>query len=167
MISAVAALPKEDICCYIIGDGPAEKRLQQLAHSMGVSDQFIFVGKQEHVGDYMQILDAFARLSDQAESFGNSVVEAMGLGIPSLVMSDGGGMVEHFADMYGTLPSDLSELVRSIEYLINNPDAAAVLAKQCQEHVVKKYTIQRMVSAYSALYKLAESNFETKMENAK
>ena len=160
LIRAVAALDESPIMCYVIGDGPARTSLERLAGQLGVRDRVRFLGLQECVGDYLQLLDAFALLSGQAESFGNSAVEAMGLGIPTVVMADGGGLVEHFPPQQRDFPSDLDELVQRLEGWIRQPDKAKEAARKCRQHVQRKYTLEKMVSRYDELYSSAIEAFE-------
>ena len=53
----------------------------------------------EAIADYVQVMDAFCLPSTGLESFGNAAVEAMALGVPTVVFADGGGLVEHTAQM--------------------------------------------------------------------
>lgn len=160
LLRAVAALPDRSLACYIIGDGPSRAALERLAASLGIAERVRFLGMQLHVGDYLQILDGFALLSDRAESFGNSAVEAMGLGIPTVVMADGGGLLEHFPPDHPPLPASLEELTRHLEGWFRDPARTGDLARRCREHVRERYTIGRMVDAYEALYAAARAAFE-------
>ena len=162
LIQAVAELPDENLRCYVIGDGPARQDLEKLTHKLDLTQRVRFLGKQEHVGDFLQFLDGFALVSDEAESFGNSAVEPMGLGIPTVVMADGGGMVEHFPPEHGPLPRTVDEVVCHIKNWIQNPVQAKQMATTCRDYVVNKYTIDKMVSSYNKLYEMAGEVFRDK-----
>ena len=95
----------------VIGDGPERSALERLASELSLTDQVRFTGATVNVTDYLQVLDAFLLLSGPEESFGNSAVEAMGLGIPTIVMHDGGGLTEHVEhEMTGVVATDVGDL---------------------------------------------------------
>jgi len=162
LIKAVANLHDKNVCCYVIGDGPARQSLQDLAIALDVSDQVKFLGMKEHIGDYLQILDGFALLSDQAESFGNSAVEAMGLGIPTVIMANGGGMVEHFPDDCAPLPKDLNQLTEHIRGWIQDREQAKQSSLRYKTHVIEKYTLENMVRSFNGFYETAQQAFRHK-----
>ena len=93
----VRALQKVDdnVVLLVVGDGPERQPLRRLAGQLAVSERTRFVGSTENVADYLQVMQLFALPSGAEESFGNSAVEAMGFGLPTIVMRDGGGLTEH------------------------------------------------------------------------
>jgi glycosyltransferase involved in cell wall biosynthesis len=82
----------------IVGSGPQEKELMQLAENLGISDQCQWVPRVPHtdVPKYLNKLDIYVALSRQ-ESFGVAVIEASACGIP-VVVSDVGGFPEVVKD---------------------------------------------------------------------
>ncbi|MFC1775693.1 glycosyltransferase, partial [Patescibacteria group bacterium] len=76
----IKALPSlsENIKFVILGTGPDEQMLQELAKKEGVSERVIFLGQVDHaeMPKYLKISDIFIRPS-LSEGFGNSFVEAM------------------------------------------------------------------------------------------
>ena len=69
----------------ILGDGPAREDLETLVSSLGISDRVRFEGMVPYEGmpSYMAMCDVFVTAS-VTETFGMSVVEAMGAGLPVL-----------------------------------------------------------------------------------
>ena len=60
-------------------------------------------------------MDVFALPSGPEESFGNAAVEAMGVGLPTVVFADGGGLVEHVIDgETGFVVRDQAEFVQRL-----------------------------------------------------
>ena len=98
LIDAVAALHDARMRLLVIGDGPDHARLETHARRLRVSSNVVFAGRQERPWDYVQAMDAFCLPSTEMESFGNAAVEAMALGVPTIVFADGGGLVEHVED---------------------------------------------------------------------
>ncbi len=153
LIEAIAQLKdRESVCCLVIGDGPAKQSLQALAVRRGVERQVRFVGQQKNVADWLQLADLFVLPSNAGESFGNSAVEAIGVGLPTIVMDDCGGMREHFPDGLRSFPQSIEQLADRIDALRAAPDEATSFARQCQQYVLDKYTIDNMVSGYQRLY---------------
>lgn len=153
LIDAVARLRDRPIRCYILGDGPARAQLEEQARSLGVDDRVIFTGKKERVGDYLQLFDIFVLPSGPEESFGNSAVEAMGVGIPTIVFSDGGGLVEHIDhEATGFIVDDTAGLTATIERLIDSSDLRSTIGAAARNTMRDRYSPARMVDRYTALY---------------
>jgi glycosyltransferase involved in cell wall biosynthesis len=153
LLTAVAKLSRPDIRCYIIGDGPDRPRLEKLSHQLGIANIVRFLGMKKEIGDFLQILDIFTLTSNSTESFGNSAVEAMGMGIPTIVMRDGGGLVEHITDDGGFIVDDVDELVSRLQQLIESPDLRFQMGNVGRDFVRNRYTLENMCRSYDTLYK--------------
>jgi len=79
---------------WIIGDGPENRKLQQMAKSLGISSNIIFKGRIPHDGvrEMIDQADVLLNLSLH-ESFGVAVIEASARGIP-VIATDVGGLKE-------------------------------------------------------------------------
>lgn len=148
--------PRLELC--IVGDGPLRSDLAEQARSLGVADRVYFVGLKEHVGDYLQIMDIFVLPSGKEESFGNSVVEAMGMGITSGVFRDGGGMVEHIEDgLTGFIVDDIPDLARALRRMASDPEGRRAIGARARERMRSKYSLQGIVQRYEQLYGAMEA----------
>jgi len=76
----------------LVGDGPERVRAQELAHTQGISDRVIFLGKQNSVAELLACTDLFV-LPSVNEAFGLVALEALACGVP-VVSSDVGGLPE-------------------------------------------------------------------------
>jgi len=76
----------------IMGKGPLEKELKQLAHDLDIAASVVFTGNVPDGRKYFKAFDVFALTSDH-EPFGMVLLEAMAAGLP-LICSDCGGGVE-------------------------------------------------------------------------
>jgi glycosyltransferase involved in cell wall biosynthesis len=154
LISSAAALPRDKFLCVLIGDGPDRPRLEQLTRKLNMQANTIFVGKKTNTADYLQVIDIFVLPSGSHESFGNSAVEAMAMGIPTIVMRDGGGLVEHIANgTTGYIAEDCNDLTTKLELLIGNPGLRKNVGIAGKVYVTGKYTVSQMLDAYNCLYK--------------
>lgn len=90
VIRAIALLPAH-IKFLVLGIGPDEAMLKQLATDEGVAGRVQFLGQVDHkeMPKYLQISDIFIRPS-RSEGMGNSFVEAMAAGIPVIATQEGG-----------------------------------------------------------------------------
>jgi len=88
--------PGKKLRLLIAGDGPEKFKLQELARSLKIESQCIWVGKVPHseVPKILNQLDIYVALSRlDSESFGVAIIEASACGIP-VVVSDAGGLPE-------------------------------------------------------------------------
>jgi len=72
----------------IVGDGPCKTELLELAHELGLDDNVDFVGFQQDVVYYYSSSRVFA-LTSEREGFPSVFLEAIALGLPSVVTNCG------------------------------------------------------------------------------
>lgn len=153
LLKSVAKLDSRDrFLCLVIGDGPAKASLEEMSRTLGLQAQVQFLGRQENVANWLQLVDLFVLPSDDSESFGNSAVEAMGIGLPTVVMDDCGGMREHFPEDLRQFPVSVDDLAARIEFLSSHRTESQAFAEKCRDYVLNKYTIDNMVTGYQRLY---------------
>lgn len=90
VIRSLTILPK-DVKFLILGKGPDEAMLRNLAYEKGVADRVQFLGQvlHEDMPKYLKVSDVFIRPS-RSEGLGNSFLEAMAAGIPVIATPVGG-----------------------------------------------------------------------------
>jgi len=138
----------------IFGKGPEKNNLQRLALSLGLKKNIIFAGEVPDMADFYQVLDCFVLASGKEESFGNAVVEAMFLKVPSIIMSDSAGLREHIIDnVTGFTATDQCDLAGKIEFVHFNPEASQKVAENASAYVFNKYSIENMKRAYKQFYR--------------
>jgi len=151
LLHALAGIADNVHLC-IIGDGGQRKILENLAVDLGIEKRCHFTGMQESVGNFLQILDIFALPSNGTESFGNSVVEAMGMGIPSVVMCDSPGIVEHMQFDGGLVAENDEDLSKILKKLVDDRSGREQLGERSRPYVRDKYTYEKAVLGYNKLY---------------
>jgi glycosyltransferase involved in cell wall biosynthesis len=138
----------------IFGKGPEKDNLHKLVLSLGLERNVLFAGEVPNMADFFQVLDCFVLASGQEESFGNAVVEAMFQKVPSIIMSDSGGLREHITDsISGFIASDLHDLAQKMEFVHFNPEASRKVAENASKYVFNKYSIENMKLAYKQFYR--------------
>lgn len=83
LIESVAPLLSSRCVLLLVGRGDELTRLQELAASLGVGDYVVFAGYQADTAAVLSAFDLFVLTSGQ-ETFGLSVLEALGSGLPVL-----------------------------------------------------------------------------------
>jgi glycosyltransferase involved in cell wall biosynthesis len=152
LIRATAAVSPE-VHCLVIGDGPERSKLEQLATGLGIGRRMTFVGLRDSVGDYLQLIDVFALPSGPDEGFGNSLVEAMGTGIASIIFADGGGLLEHICNGHtGLIAADQGDFERLLTELVEDSALRQRLGSSARAAVRSRYTVEAAASGYAHLY---------------
>lgn len=93
---ALPSLPANSLL-VIMGKGPLEKDLKQLALDLGIAESIVFTGNIPEGKKYFKAFDVFALTSDH-EPFGMVLLEAMAANVP-LICSDCGGGAEVARDI--------------------------------------------------------------------
>jgi glycosyltransferase involved in cell wall biosynthesis len=132
----IASLKQEGIPVHglIAGDTHVKKRayldeLRSIVQSLGIAEEITFLGHRSDIREVMAASDLVCALSQQPESFGRTVLEAMALGKP-VVGYDCGGVGELLLTLFpaGRVPlgnhAQLLEVARSI--IQNRPQPLAV-----------------------------------------
>ncbi|MBN1461284.1 MAG: glycosyltransferase [Armatimonadetes bacterium] len=150
---------RPDLHVVLVGGGDLRATFERQAHLLHAEDRLHITGLVDSVADYLAAADIFVLASSTTESFGNSVVEAMALGIPSIVFSDSPGICEHVkTGTTGYVVSDREELASVVAYLADNTAVRSSVGQAGATHVRSKYTLEHMHDAYHRLYTMALEN---------
>src|SRR3989344_5038952 len=105
LIEAFKYLPK-NMVLLIVGSGPEEENLKNLAGKLKLKEQIIFVGNIKHadIGSYYQHADYFIYAS-KTETQGLILLEALTFGLP-IVAVESGATIEWVNEKYGRLAKD-------------------------------------------------------------
>jgi glycosyltransferase involved in cell wall biosynthesis len=83
LMEAVAPQLSNKCVLFIVGRGEEQERLEAEATRLGVTDHVVFAGYQSDTAAMLSAFDLFVTTSRQ-ETFGLSVLEALGSGLPAL-----------------------------------------------------------------------------------
>ncbi len=130
VIEALPSLP--DIRYCIIGEGPLEAKLRQLARNLGVADRVTFIGNipQAQLVDYYSAADALA-LPSSREGMPNVVLESLACGTPVIAARCEGTPELITTPAAGVLMErrDTASFIDACTQLLNNvPERAAIRA---------------------------------------
>ena len=131
LIRALALLEPGRFELEIVGGGPDEHVLRELAAQLGVEQDVRFLGAlpRAEVAERYREADLFT-LPSSAEAFGNVFAEALASGLPIVGSSTGGipDLVEHGSNGLLVSPGDVQALAGAIRYLATDPELRTEMA---------------------------------------
>lgn len=135
------------------GDGPLKDELAALADNLGIKDKIVFLGFRDDVNTILQAFDIFV-LSSLHEGISLSLLEAMGSGLPVIATNVGGNPEVVVDGETGILvpPQDPEKMAEAIMKILKNPDLANKMGHAGRKRVEEKFSLDRMVREYEAIY---------------
>lgn len=155
LLQAVARLHRDGfpVRCLLIGDGPLRPELEALIATLGLQDCVRITGFAADVRPHVAICDVMTITSHWVETFSIAALEAMALGKP-MVMTDIGGAREqvlHGRNGYLYRHGDIEGLAIRLRRL-HDRQLRHDMSVQARTSVVERYSLERMVDAYSELF---------------
>jgi phosphatidylinositol alpha-1,6-mannosyltransferase len=151
----------KDLNLTIIGKGPDDQRLQNLAKELDVSDHVTFTGEiaQKELHKAYQKCDMFVMTSrsledkNEVEGFGITLVEAMASGKP-VIAGKSGGMPSAVKPAWGYLvdPLDHLELAKKISYLLDHPNLGERMGRKGRTAVEEIYNWKNLCDCIERIY---------------
>ncbi len=154
-IKALSKLPFQNLKYLIIGDGPEEKNLQDLAKRLGIEDKIKFLGfvSEEKKFQYLSISNIYV-LSSLHEGFGICLMEAMYCSMP-IVATNNGGQNDFLVEGKNALMVQIEDgdaLAEQIENLIKDRKLRLQIGENNKEDV-KKFYIENIGKEYERIFK--------------
>lgn len=159
LFRALAAMPEQrrrQLACVIIGTGGLEEHLRAQSRALGVDECVIFTGSRGDVPRLVAALDVLV-MPSRSEGLPIALLEAMATARPVLCTRVGGipDVVRHGENGLLVEFGDLDALRAGIETLLDDPEAAARLAREARRTVVDRFDITRTAAAYNRLHREA------------
>ena len=148
LIRAMTLIP-EPVSLSVVGEGPAQDDLVELARSLDA--EVTFWGDRDDVADILDAADLFVICSDH-EGAPVSVLEAMRAGLP-IVASDLPGLREQLGSGGVFATNTPESFAQAIEALLGCKDQRAALGAANRNRYVATFTDQAMLSTTFDLYK--------------
>lgn len=147
------ALVKRPWRLSIIGTGPRERSLRQLADRLHIASRIVWLGYREDVAELLAASDLFCFPSSY-EGLGLAAIEAAATGIP-VVASDLPALHEVFGPDDATFVSvgDVPGFAHAIDRMLEHPSVAIMAAQRAVPHIRATFSIDRMVDRYAELYR--------------
>lgn len=137
----------------IIGGGPDEQVLANLAAEFGLTKSVIFAGYQAEARHYYPLMDIFA-LASIREAFGLVLVEAMLAQVPVIATSVGGMPYVLDQGKSGILvpPNSPQDFAKAIFSLYRNPLQCQKIAEAGRMRAELEFSAERYCNEIDALY---------------
>ncbi|PSL01256.1 glycosyltransferase [Cecembia rubra] len=158
LITAFARLRNEfsekTIELWIVGDGPLRESLENQSKELGITENVKFWGFQENVYPFLENSDVFV-LPSLSEGSSVSLVEAMSVGLPSIVTKVGGTLeiIGNSKSAFLIDPLDEYSIFKALyDYIDLSKDQRTVLGQRAQiestRFSVENYS-NRLLNIYS------------------
>jgi glycosyltransferase involved in cell wall biosynthesis len=155
LIRAFASLPRGKYELEIVGDGPDEHVLRELAGRLGVAREILFRGAldRESVARRYRAAHLFT-LPSSAEAFGNVFAEALASGLP-VIGSDVGGipeLIEHGVNGFLVTPGNPQTLAHAIQYLADDPELRMAMSLRNRAKAEATLNWAQVTGRYVSIY---------------
>ncbi|MEN8182345.1 MAG: glycosyltransferase family 4 protein [Myxococcota bacterium] len=138
----------------LVGGGPRQGSVRQLASEMGIADRVSFLGMRTDVSELLAAAQVYV-LSSRWEGLPRSIIEAMRAGLP-VVASDVGGVAEVVEDgSTGCLVprGNVGALTARLRELLGSPQLRRLLGEQGRIRYETGFTFELMFERTLATYR--------------
>jgi N-acetyl-alpha-D-glucosaminyl L-malate synthase BshA len=137
----------------LIGDGPDRPAALELARSLAVEKDVVFLGKQDDVASLLASADLFL-LPSEEEAFGLAALEAMSCAVPVIATTTGGipELVEDGTTGFLLPPGDVDGMARAALALLTSPQRHAAFRTAARQQAVTRYDTHLILPRYEAFY---------------
>lgn len=153
LVKALAQLP-EKVHLILVGDGPLEEPLKNLAKELNVLDRIVFAGRvdDEQKYGYLNCSDLYV-LSSIHEGYGIVLQEAMECSLP-IVSTNYGGQVDFLEEEENALlvnPSDDKVLAEAIKRVYTDDNLRKKLSENNRTKI-KSFYVEKVANQYISLF---------------
>jgi glycosyltransferase involved in cell wall biosynthesis len=153
ILQAVAQLPNTHLT--LVGDGPYQARLEELAKELGLSERINFIHRMpnEELLKQLPHFDLFV-LHTQHWELPKTMIEAMLTGMPIIVNRREGDPVPELEDAPVTLIENTARAyAQAITSLVEDNVAREMLGKEARQHAQKLWSPAATEAKYVEIYK--------------
>ncbi len=147
----------QDLIFVLVGIGPEECRLRQMAQDFGIEDRVVFAGYRDDMASIYNSADLVVQ-SSYTEGMPNVILEALLMSVP-VVATDVGGTTEVVQeDFSGTVipPHDLNALVYGIDDFLNDRSRYRKMAEQGRRYIDENFNhlarVEKTEKVYNKLF---------------
>ena len=135
-----------DVHFVLIGEDELAGSLQSKVKSLGIENNFHFLGKRSDIPELLQIMDICV-LPSLSEGLSNVLLEYMASGKPVIATNAGGNREVIANDSNGILVAaqDPRAIAKQIIRLLEDKDFADRLGKKAKETIKEKFTIAAQI----------------------
>lgn len=136
-----------------IAGGGEPDDYQDLAMSLGIDEQVVFLGSVSNAEDHIKCFD-IAVLCSETEGFSNAIIEYMRAGKPVVCTHTGGNpeIVTEGENGYLIPVGNVEALAEALQTLMDNPELRTTMGEAAKATIAGKYSISNMVQQHVELY---------------
>ncbi len=137
----------------LVGTGPLENELRDLAFNIGISNNIDFIGEVDDINSILKRVD-FIVLSSFTEGMPISILEALAAGKPVVAtdVGDVGALVINNKTGYLVPPKNPKKLADAIYLMLSNKEKAKEMGKNGRMLIKENFGIDKMVEQTENLY---------------
>lgn len=150
--AAIVAATVPSARFLLVGGGEEEKALKQLAETLGIQAQVIFAGPQDHVEEFLAVMDIFVS-SSLWEGLPTVILEAIMAGVPVIATAVAGTVevVKHGETGFLVEPGNPRALALAILAVLNQPPTPA-MRQRARAFVQETFAITSVAIQAEQLY---------------
>ena len=158
LLAALAILvsrsPRSRIRLALIGGGPEEQRIRELAVELGIADRLMLLGIRDDVAEILSASDLFV-LPSLNEGLSQALLEAMALCVPVVATNVGGtpDVVQPGRTGWRVMPGEPRALADAIQQALAKPDTAAAYARAAHAFITQGFSLPTHLSTLQAVYR--------------
>ncbi len=152
----LAARDAPGLVLLLVGDGPMRYELEQLVNEFNLPKNRIrFIGRVpvREVPDWLRASDLYA-LTSPNEGFSCALLEAMSVGLPSLVSDIPANLQLIDPGVHGVTvpPEDETAICAALGGLFRDPESLRRMGKAARLKVLENYTVDKVIARYEELF---------------
>lgn len=149
----VAARLPENMSICLVGDGPMLEDIRRDHAHVVDSGQLILLGSRSDVRDILMASDAFL-FATLHENLSNALLEAMAVGLPTVVTDVGGNpeVVVHGSTGYLVQPGDASAMLHHLVALSSDRDLCGRLGTAGRVRVRSEFSQDHLYGQLASIY---------------
>lgn len=134
----------------VVGDGPQQQALKNLASELNVDSRVRFLGLRDDVDALLNEADIFVHPATWEEAFGLTIAEAMAAECPVIASSVGGipELINSGRDGVLVPPRDVPALAKALEELARDPERRQCLGANARTRVGQDFALDRCVQQH-------------------
>jgi len=138
----------------MVGDGPLTSVAIRTAENLGISDDTLFMGKQDDVAGLLSLADIFL-LPSENESFGLSALEAMSCEVPVIGTNAGGlpEVVEHGHTGWLAEVGNVAAMAGYGKQLLTDDDLRKKMGQNARQVALEKFHQDKVIDMYEKYYR--------------
>ncbi len=142
----------QQVRLILVGSGPDEQALKQLAVDLSIADKIFFITGNQDALPYYRLFDCFV-LPSRTEGLSIALLEALCFSLPCIVTGKGDHPVIS-SGINGIViePNNLVALTTALESLITNKPRGTELGARGYSTVTQEYDSSTMTAGYKSLF---------------